>query len=263
MCIVHVLRLYDIQNDMRNFTLTAIWRSFCLLLALLSLRWHAQANQLQRKPTLLHGVPLALYGSHSSKLFSFLTQFLFFLDHISDLLNNLCICWCNFVVVFPRIWKYQCQRQLQLNWVRDTKVYLRFPQWTDLKCHKNIIFNKKVALIYALKYKFDCQTFSLCTVCSFVMLQKKGDMQDNITHNMQISGLQIRDWTLSTDPIKTNFMAILIDSEIFCVQSRQFVLRSTLKESYAAGKMEWVHPLRNKAVISQFYGNLPFRYCYL
>lgn len=250
---------------MRNFTLTAIWSSFCLLLALLSLRWHAQANQLQRKPTLLHGVPLALYGSNSSKLFSFLTEFLFFLDHISDLLNNLCICWCNFVVVFPRIWKYQCQRQLQLNWVRGRNT---------LKCISDFLNEltwNAIKISYLIKKLLWFMLWNTnLIVRPFVYVQyaalscfKKGDMQDNITHNMQISGLQIRDWTLSTDPIKTNFMAILIDSEIFCVQSRQFVLRSTLKESYAAAKMEWVHPLRNKAVISKFYGNLPFRYCYL
>lgn len=63
--------------------LTPIWKmllAFFPLLALLSLRWHAQANQLKRKPTLLHGVPLTLYRSSGGTLFScffFLSQFLF------------------------------------------------------------------------------------------------------------------------------------------------------------------------------------------
>ncbi len=46
----------------------------------------------------------------------------------------------------------------------------------------------------------------------------------------------------------TSFMAILIDSEIFCVQSQQFVLRFALKEIYGVCKTKRVHPLRNMTV---------------
>lgn len=94
----------------------------------------------------------------------FLPQSISFLsDFISDLLNSLSIRWCNshyFSGCLSQNLKVPIPEaiaaELGKRW-KDTKMYLRFLQWTDLKCHKNIIYDLDyfmllVKTIFSIKF---------------------------------------------------------------------------------------------------------------